>query len=45
MQRFDTKKFMKNVGDNYDVNFIKQMSEHPRDRVRRKTKTLKHPRD
>ena len=36
---------MKNVGDSYDVQFIKQAPMHPRDRSRRKTKTLKHPGD
>ena len=38
MQRFDTKKFMKNVGDNYDVQFIKQVPMHPRDRLVRAIK-------
>ena len=36
---------MKNVGDSYDVQFIKQAPIHPRDRSRRKTKTLKHSGD
>ena len=38
MQRFGTKKFMKNVGDSYDVQFIKQVPMHPRDRLERGTK-------
>ena len=35
----------KNVQGDDDVKFIKQVPAHPRDRLRRKTKTLKHPRD
>ena len=31
LQRFDTKGFMKNVGDTYDAQFIKQVPVHPRD--------------
>ena len=31
MERFDTKRFMKNVGDSYDVQFIKQVPMHHRD--------------
>ena len=38
MRCFDTKKFMKNVGDSYDVQFIKQVSMHPRNRLTRATK-------
>ena len=38
MQRFDTKTFMKNVGDSYDVQFIKLVPRHPRDRLARVTK-------
>ena len=38
MQCFDTKKFIKNVGDSYDVQFIKQVPMHPRDRLVRATK-------
>ena len=38
MQRFDTKRFVKNVGDTYDVQFIKQVPVHPRDRLARATK-------
>ena len=38
MQCFDTKRFMKNVGDSYDFQFIKQVPMHPRDRLARATK-------
>ena len=38
MQRFDTKKFMKNVGDSYDIQFTKQVPMHLRDRLARATK-------
>ena len=38
MQRFDTKKFMENVGDSYDVQFIKQVPMHPKDWLARITK-------
>ena len=38
MQRFDTKKIMKNIGDSCDVQFIKQVPMHPRDRLARITK-------
>ena len=38
MQRFDTKKFMENVGDSYDVQFIKQVPMHPRHWLARITK-------
>ena len=37
MQRFDKKKFMKNVGDSYDVQFIKQVPMYPRNRLARAT--------
>ena len=37
MQCFDTKRFMKNVGDSYDFQFIKQVPMHPRDRLARAT--------
>ena len=45
MQRFDTKKFMKNVGDSYDGQFIKQVSMHPRDRLARATKNAQRDDD
>ena len=35
----------KNAQGDDDIKFIKQVSAHPRDRLRRKTKTLKYPRD
>ena len=35
----------KNAQGDDAVKFIKQVPAHPRDRLRRKTKTLKHPRD
>ena len=35
----------KNAQGDDDVKFIKQVPAHLRDRLRRKTKTLKHPRD
>ena len=38
LQHFDAKKFMKNVGDSYDVQFIKQILVHPKDRLARATK-------
>ena len=38
MQRFGTKKIMKNVGDSYDIQFTKQVPMHPRDRLARATK-------
>ena len=38
MQCFDTKRFMTNVGDSYDFQFIKQVPMHPRDRLARATK-------
>ena len=38
MQRFDTKRFMENVGDSCDVQFIKQVPIHSRDRLERATK-------
>ena len=38
LQGFDAKTFMKNVGDSYDVQFIKQVPIHPRDRLARATK-------
>ena len=33
MQRFDTKNFLKKVGNSYDVQFVKQVPMHPRDRL------------
>ena len=45
MQRFDKKKFMKNVGDSYDVQFIKQVPMHPRDRLARATKNAQRDDD
>ena len=33
------KRFLKNVGDSYDVQFIKQVPVHPRDRLARATKS------
>ena len=38
MQRFGTKKIMKNVGDSCDIQFTKQVPMHPRDRLARATK-------
>ena len=35
----------KNAQDNDDVEFIKQVSTHPRDKSRKTKKTFKHPRD
>ena len=37
MQRFDTKRFMKNVDGSYNAQFIKQVPMHPRDRLARTT--------
>ena len=45
MQRFDTKKIIKNVGDSYDGQFIKQVSMHPRDRLARATKNAQRDDD
>ena len=45
MQRFDTKKFMKNVSDNYDVQFIKQLPMHPRYRLAKATKNVQRDDD
>ena len=33
MQDFDTKRFMKNLGDSYNVHSIKQVPMHPTDRL------------
>ena len=38
MQCFDTKRFMENVGDSCDVQFIKQVPIHSRDRLEWATK-------
>ena len=38
LQRFYTKKFMKNARDGYDVQYIKQVPVQPRDRLSRATK-------
>ena len=37
MQGFDTKQIMKNVGDRHDVQFVKQVPMHPRNRSARET--------
>ena len=41
LQRFDTERFVKNVGDSYDVQCIKQVPMHPRDRLARATKNAR----
>ena len=41
MQHFDTKRFMKYVGDSYDIHFIKQVPMHPSDRLARATKNAR----
>ena len=41
MQHFDTKRFMKYVGDSYDIQFIKQVPMHPSDRLARTTKNAR----
>ena len=38
LQSFNAKKFMKNAGNSYDVQFIKQVPIYPRDRLARRTK-------
>ena len=38
MQCFDIKKIMKNLGDSYNLQFIKQVPMHPRGRLVRATK-------
>ena len=45
MQRFDTKKITKNVGDSYNAQFIKQVRMHPRDRLVRATKNTQRDDD
>ena len=42
MQRFDTERFMKNIGDTYDVQCIKQVPMHPRDRLARANKNTQN---
>ena len=45
MQRFDTKRFMKNLGDSYNVQFLKQVLMHPRDRLATATKNAQRDDD
>ena len=42
LKHFDAKKFMKNVGDSYDVQFIKQIPVHPKDRLGRAIKKAQY---
>ena len=45
MQRFDTKRFMKNLGDSYNVQFLKQVPMHPRDKLATATKNAQRDDD